>query len=436
MDKLTSLLEEKLMPLASKIAKQKYLKAISNTFMSIIPFMTIGSIALVLVSPCASSADFEPGFAQSFFAAWEALADAITLPVGSIYTICMECLSLFVAAGVGYFLSQHYKMKGFTPTILALVSFMILGGLYGGYDKTFDYAGGTGLFTAIFAAIVSVELLRFLLDKNFGKISLEGQGVPEALTESFAMLFPTVVVLLVMSLIHTLVSTVTGATFPALMQIIMSPLLKATNSIFGGILLVFLVMTFWWFGIHDTAITGPMGAFWAVALSANVAAYVGGAAANNLPYVITEPFWWFFIMIGGSGATFGLVFILLFACKSKQLKTVGKLGLIPAFFNINEPIIFGVPMMMNPLMYIPFVGVPVLNCIIAYVAIATHLINGTIAYPGWNLFCPVAALISTVDVKALILVLILIVVDAAFYFPFIKVLDKQKVAEEAAAAQE
>lgn len=430
MEKFSNWLEEKLLPLANKIAKQRYLKAISNTFMTIIPFLTIGSIALVLVSPVASSADLEPGLFKNFIVAWEGLADVIALPVGSIYTICMECLAIFVAAGIGYFLSQHYNMKGFTPTILSVISFLILGGLYGGFEKTWDYTGGTGLFTAIFSSILSIELLRFLLNKNFGKISLEGHGVPEALTESFAMLFPSVVVLLCMSVLHTIVSNVTGATFPALMQTIMSPLLSATNSIFGGVILVFLVMTLWWFGIHDTAITGPMGAFWAVALSANIAAYAAGSPANDLPYIITEPFWWFFIMIGGSGATFGLVFVLMFVCKSKQLRTVGKLGLIPAFFNINEPIIFGVPMMMNPLMYIPFVGVPVLNCIISYIAMSTHFVNATIAYPGWNMFCPIAALISSADIKAMILVLLLIVIDALIYLPFIKVLDRIKLEDE------
>ena len=87
--------------------------------------------------------------------------------------------------------------------------------------------------------------------------------------------------------------------------------------------------------------------------------------------------------------------------------------------------------MMNPLMYIPFVGVPVLNCIISYLAISMHLVNNTIAYPGWNMFCPVAALISTADIKAMLLVVALIVIDALFYLPFIKVLDKQKLLEEA-----
>ncbi|MBR4471401.1 MAG: PTS sugar transporter subunit IIC [Erysipelotrichaceae bacterium] len=430
MEKLSAWLEQKLFPLAVKVEKQRHLKAISRTFMSIIPFMTLGSLALVVIEPPMDYTTMEPGFFRSFMAAWSSFAGAVGMPVGAIYRFCLEFVALFVAAGIGYFLSQEYKLRGFTPTILAVISYMILAVSGIETRKTFDYMGGTGIFAAIFSAILSIELLRVLLDKKVGYISLSGHGVPEALTEAFAMLVPTGIVLLVVALLHTLIVKITGNTFPALMAVIMEPLLSATNSIWGGALLVILVMSFWWFGIHDSAITGPMGAFWATALAANISAYSAGTATTALPYIITEPFWWFFIMIGGSGATFGLVFVLLFLCKSKQFKTVGKLGLIPAFFNINEPVIFGVPLMMNPVMFVPFVGVPLLNCIVTYLAMASGIVAKTVSYPGWNMFCPIAALIATVDFKALLLVLILIVLDALFYLPFIKVLDKQKVAEE------
>ena len=431
MKKFSDWLEKHLLPIANKVSKQKYLKAVSNTFMTIIPFLTIGSLALVLITPPVDYTTLDPGLLYSFMKGWAALAAVIAVPVGAIYTSCMEFMALFVAAGIGYFLGvKHYKLKGFTPVIMTVVTYLILAGLGVDGSKTFDYFGGTGLFTAIVGSIVSIELLRVLLEKKIGYISLEGQGVPEALTESFAMLIPAFITLAVVSVIYMVVILTTGATLPALIQVILTPILGATNSLWGAVILVFLVMTFWWFGIHDSAITGPMGAFWTVALTANIAAYAAGTATTQLPYIITEPFWWFFIMVGGSGATFGLVMILLFACKSKQLKTVGKLGIIPAFFNINEPIIFGVPIMMNPVMFIPFVGVPVLNCIITYIMMASGIVAKTIAYPGWNLFCPVAALISTVDIKAMILVLFLIILDAAIYFPFIKVLDKEKVKEE------
>lgn len=100
---------------------------------------------------------------------------------------------------------------------------------------------------------------------------------------------------------------------------------------------------------------------------------------------MTDPYWFMFLMIGGSGATFGLCIVLL-TCKSKQLKTVGKLGIVPAFFNINEPVIFGVPLMLNPMMYIPFVGAVLVNCVISYGAMYFGLVGRTIAQPGWNMF--------------------------------------------------
>lgn len=432
MEKFSEVLEKKLLPLANKISGQKYIKAVSNAFMSIIPFLTIGSLALVLISPPMDYTTLEPGFVYSFMKGWASLAAAIRIPVRAIYKVTMEYMSVFVAAGIANYLGKHYKMKGFTATVAGVVGYLILAGVDADSGTTVGYMGGTGLFAAIIASIVSVEMLRLLTDKKVGYISLEGNGVPEALTESFAMFIPVAIVLLVMGAIHWVIVLVTGNTFPELMTVIMTPLLNATNTIWGGIILVFLVMTFWWFGIHDTCITSPMKVFWTTALTANIAAYTAGTAITQLPYIILDPFWWFFVMIGGSGATFGLVLVLL-TCKSKQLKTVGKLGIVPAIFNINEPVIFGVPLMMNPVMYIPFVGAPLLNCIITYVCMSTGLIGKAIAYPGWNLFCPVAALLSTLDIKAMVLVFALIVVDALVYLPFVKVLDRQKLAEEQAA---
>ena len=126
MEKFSAWLEAKLFPLADKVEKQRHLRAISRTFMSIIPFMTLGSLALVIIEPPMDYTTMDPGFLCSLMKGWSALANAVGMPVGAIYRFCLEFVALFVAAGVGYFLSQHYKMKGFTPTILAIISYMIL----------------------------------------------------------------------------------------------------------------------------------------------------------------------------------------------------------------------------------------------------------------------------------------------------------------------
>ena len=434
MKKLSEMLEKKLLPMANKFSKQRHLRAISNSFLSIVPFLTIGSLALVLISPPVDYTTLEPGFMYSFFQAWAVFAEQIATPIGSIYTICMEFMSIFVAAAIGYFLAQEYKMKGFLPPVLSTVAFLILAGLGADGSKTFDYFGGTGLFTAIIGSIIAIEILHFLFKRKVGYISLEGQGVPEALTQAFALLIPTAITLIGMGLLHWGIVSLTGDTLPALMTVLLSPVLSATDSLPGVFLLAFLVMTFWWFGIHDSCITGPMTAFWTIALTANIAAFNSGAATTAVPYIVTDPYWFMFLMIGGSGATFGLCIVLL-TCKSKQLKTVGKLGIVPAFFNINEPVIFGVPLMLNPMMYIPFVGAVLVNCVISYGAMYFGLVGRTIAQPGWNMFCPIGGLLSTLDIKAMLLIVGLIVLDALIYFPFIKVYDKQKYEEEMASVK-
>lgn len=433
MKKLSDMLERKLLPMANRFSKQRHLKAVSNAFLSIVPFLTIGSLALVLISPPVDYTTLEPGFLCSFFQGWASLAQTLSTPVGSIYTICMEFMSIFVAAAIGYFLAQEYQMKGFLPPVLTTVAFLILAGLGVDGSKTVDYFGGTGLFTAIISSMAAIELLHFLHKRRIGYISLEGQGVPEALTQAFALLIPTAITLIGIGVIHWIIISVSGDTLPALMTLIMTPILGATDSFPGVLLLAFLVMTFWWFGIHDSCITGPMTAFWTIALTANIAAYNGGAATTAVPYIVTDPYWFMFLMIGGSGATFGLCLTLLFFCKSKQLKTVGKLSIVPAFFNINEPIIFGVPLMLNPVMFIPFVGAVLMNCVVSYGAMFFGLVGRTIAQPGWNMFAPIGGLISTLDIKAILLIVFLIIMDAIIYLPFVKVYDKQKYEEELSA---
>lgn len=430
MNNLSSILEKKLLPLANKMSSQKYLKAVSSSFMTLIPFLTIGSIALVLISPPISSDTMDPGLLKNFIQGWEAMASFLKIPLGAVNSMCMDFMAIYIAAAMGFFLARDYKIKGYLPPVLTTVSFLILSTINVEGEKMFDYFGGQGLFTAILSSILAIELLRILKEKKVGFISLEGQGVPEALTESFALLVPTLIVLVVVSIIHTIVLSSTGNVTPALIAVLMEPLISFTNSLPGVLFLAFLVMTFWWFGIHDTCITGPMKAFWYTALAANITAYASGTASTELPYIMTYPFWFMFLMIGGSGATFGLCLLLLFGCKSKQLKTVGKLGIVPAFFNINEPIIFGVPLMLNPIMYTPFVGSVMVNGLITYLCMNFGIVGRTIADPSWNMFCPIGALISTMDIKAMLLVIFLIILDIVIYFPFIKVYDNQKIREE------
>lgn len=431
MEKIIDFVEQHIAPLANGLAQNRYIKAIQNTFMTLIPFFTIGSLLLILGEPPVDYTALEPGFAQSFFAGWAFLADTLGGVIWPVFNFTMGIMGLWAAIGISYFLSQGYKMKGFLPTLLGTVCWLITSGVTTEGAFVTDHFDSTGLFAAIFVTILAIELFRFLTEHKVGYIEIPGAGVPPAISESFASLIPTAITLICTAVVSRIVISLAGVTLSEVMSQIMAPVVALADTPLGVFLLGVLVMLFWWFGIHDSVITSPLDVILYANLDINIAAHLAGAANSALPTVLTPPVWWTYMAIGGSGATFGLALLAL-ASKSKQIKTVGRLGIIPAFFNINEPIIFGMPMMYNPMMFIPFVFIMPLNGLLTYLAMATGIINRCWAYGGWNMFAPIGALLSNMEIKSLLFCIGLIILDMVLYFPFFKAYERQKLAEEAA----
>lgn len=429
MEKFSTAIEKYVAPMANKIARQKYIQALQSTFLSLIPFMTIGSFALIIISPALDYKTLDEGLLRSFFQGWQSIADFAQVPLGLIYNITMGCMSLFVTAGLGLFLSKHYKLNNFISITLTLISFLIMSCVTKDGTLSVQYFDGKGLFTSILVSIITIEIYRFLTVKKFGRIELSGGGVPPALTDSLAALAPAAVIVLIMGILSSVTLSLTGDAFPGVMTLIMTPIVSMIDSVWGVLILAVIVMILWWFGIHDTVITGPLTPFLVTNFTANSATYAAGTAAVALPYILTEPFWWTFMAIGGSGATLGLAFLAL-GSKSKQIRTVGKLCIIPSLFNINEPLIFGLPLMFNPVMMFPFVFTMAFNGVVAYLAMDFGIIGKTFADPSWNMFAPIGAILSTMDVKAMFLVVGLIVIDLFIYLPFFKIYEKQKIEEE------
>ncbi len=434
MEKFSNFIESKIAPFANGVAGNKYMRALQNAFLALIPFITIGSLALVIISPPADYTACDPGIVRSIMFGWAKIAEWTGPTLGFVNMVTMNAIALYVAIGLGLNLANHYKIKPAMPMLVTAMSFLICATMNADGTLTFDHLGGTGLFTAILVSILSFELYRKLTEKEVGRINIPGGGVPPALLDSLGNLVPTVIVLLLFGAVSQILLAITGAGLPNLLLIIMTPIVNAVDSVWGIIILAVLVMIFWWFGIHDTVITEPMGAFLTTTYTANMSAFAAGTAAVSLPYIVTKPFWWHFMTIGGSGATLGLA-VLACMSKSKQIKTVGRLALVPSLFNINEPLIFGLPIMYNPIMMIPFIFVMPLNGVITYICMSTGIVARTFAYAGWNMFCPIGAWIDTMDFKAFLLILVLIVIDVAIYFPFFKLYEKKKLEEEAAVAK-
>lgn len=435
MEKLMNYIEKNIAPVANRLGRNKYIVALQNSFFALVPFITVGSLALVLICPPADYTTMDPGLARTLMQGWQAFADFTGPTFNFINMVIMSLLSVWTSAGMGLNLAKHYKMSPNVPILVTTMSFLIWATMNPEGGLIFTYMDGTGLFVALVASILSFELYRILTEKKIGHIDLSGVGVPPALSESLGNLVPIVLIFLFFGVTGQIVMSITGSPLPLLMTLLMSPALGLVNSIAGIIFLAVLVMVLWWFGIHDSVITEPMGVFLTSNYSANMTAFAAGTAAVSLPFIVTKPFWWSFMTIGGSGATLGLAFLAL-TSKSKQIKTVGRLGIIPAIFNINEPLIFGLPIMYNPTLFIPFVLAMPLNGVITYICMDMGIVAKTFSYGGWNMPAPIAALIATLDVKAVLLVIALIVIDALIYLPFFKVYEKQKLAEEAAAPAE
>lgn len=435
MKKIIEFVERKIQPIAGKLSAQRHLKAMQNAFLTLVPFMTIGSFALLLVSPVMDYTTMDAGILRTFMEGWTNVADFISPCLTPIYNITMGMIALYVSIGIGFFLSKHYKMKTLLPTVVTTASFFIICCTEEDFSLNAGYFGAAGMFSAILVSILAFECFRFLVTRKVGYINLGSAGVPEAIADGIGNLFPSMVVLLIVSIINAIIMKVAGVGIPELIGLLLTPVSQLIDTPLGFAFLELLVCVCWWFGIHDGFITGPIDTFLMANFMANAAAYAGGTSANDLPYIVTEPFWWSMMLVGGSSCMMGLAFLCL-RSKSKHIKTIGKVGIVPSIFNIGEPMMFGLPIVYNSLLFIPYLIISPLCGLVFYFAIDSGFINRTIVYPGWNMPTPISQFLATLDFRALILAIILLIVSTLIWYPFFKAFEKQKLEEEAQMIEE
>lgn len=421
---INSAIERHILPLANKLSSQRHLKAIRDAFMSLLPITLLGGVAAVI-----GSAPVTETTTNGLLLAWANFANANSAILSWVNALTLGAMSLYICIGITYFLSKHFKLDVLIPMLLSVFGFMLLivtpielG--WAGKSVEISYMDGKGLLPAILVAILSVEMYNYMRSHNWGRITLP-PSVPASLTEVFAGLVPAFVTVSFHVLVYAVFNSF-GTTFPAFIYTVMSPTLQAADSLFFTIIITLLVHIFWFFGIHDAALAGVLGPIRDGNLSINAAAQAAGEA---LPQIFTTPFWVYFVVIGGCGSVLAFAAMLCFS-KSKQLKTVGRIGILPAFFGISEPIIFGTPLMLNPVYLIPFLLTSVLNATISFICMDLNLIGRSFAMLSWQMPSIFGAFLSTMDIKALFLVAGLIVLDGIVYFPFFKTHEKQCLAQE------
>lgn len=413
--------KEKAQKLAYVMQTNRYLQAISNGLMSALPLLMIGSFAILLaVLPIAPW--------QSFIQK-SGIQSILFIP----YSISIGCLALYVSFLVAYKLAESFEKEPLIPAVVSAFCFLLvtpISVLEKQNAFLLSWLGVQGLFTALIVALVSARLYVFVLDKKW-TIKMPA-GVPETISNVFSGLLPAVIVGMVFLVIAGIFTVTPYKSFTQFIYtIVEAPLTALGNNYFSLLLIVLVQMLLWFCGMHGSLVVGSiLTAVYLPMDLQNLAAYSAGKA---MPHILGYQFYCTFAGIGGAGGTLGLVFLMVFLAKSKRLKTLGKLAIVPGCFTINEPVVFGLPMMFNPIMAIPFICVPLIQMTLAYVSIAIGLVP---RLAGVQVPFGMPILVNGLmqgSWRIPVLQFVLIVLSAVIYYPFFKKLDNKSLEEELSA---
>lgn len=420
---------ERFKPFFEKLSRNIYLRAIKDGFISAMPVVLFSSIFMLIA--------YVPNV-WGFYWSEEVVA-FIVKP----YTFSMGILALLVSATTAKSLTDSYNRK-LPPTkqlnrvstmIAAIVTFLFLSSteiaqgegdaVVSGFDS--GYLGTTGLLAAFVAAFLAVIVYNFCLKNNIA-IKMP-EEVPPNISQAFTDVIPFAIVVLLAYGIDVGIRSLTGVSFAQAVIELFQPLFTAADG-YVGIAIIYGAMAFFWFiGIHGPSIVEP--AITAIAflnMDNNLALIQGGEHAAN---IITPGLQYFVATLGGTGATFVVPYLFMWFSKSKQNKAVGKASFIPTSFGVNEPILFGGPLVLNPVFFVPFFLAPILNVWIFKFFVEVIGMNSFAYFLPWPTPGPIGIVLGTgIAPLSFVVAILLLVVDALLYYPFFKVYDKQVLEEE------
>lgn len=439
MSKPNVLLERYVLPFALKIASQKHVLSVRDGIILNMPFMLIGSFFLIFAYlPIPSYANM---MGEVFGAAWR---EKLLYPVKATYDI-MAIISSF---GIAYRLAEKYKtLDPLTTGAVSLVAFILtipqntlFQPLNGATEQIvkgvlpMNFIGSQGLFVAIVIAILSTEIYRFVHDRNL-VINMPA-GVPPAVAKSFLALIPGFAVMaVVLALRLGVEATPFGNINNMIATIIGIPMHHIGGTLPGMIFSVILIGLLWMVGLHGDAIVLVfIQPVWLSNMSENLTAFQNG---QPVPHIITQQFYDLWIAPGGTGALLGLVIFMLLRARSAQMKQLGKIAAPGCLFNISEPMVFGIPLVMNPYFAIPFILTPVILVIVTYTAMATGLVTPPvgIALPFTTPIFISGYLATGGHISGTVIQLVNLAISLVIYYPFFRAWDKLKFKEEHQAAQ-
>ncbi|MDD1502250.1 PTS sugar transporter subunit IIC [Lysinibacillus sp. CNPSo 3705] len=419
-------LEEKFVPVAARIGNQRHLVAIRDGFITIMPLTIVGSLA-VLVN------NLPIKFYQNALdAIWK--HETWTQWGGNVWGATFGIISLLLAFTIAYHLAKSYDKDGLSAGVISFSTYLTFG-TFGEGGLTGLTTGTGGIFIAIIIALLSTELFCKLTGNPKLLIKMPN-GVPPAVSKSFAALLPAIITIGLFALVRTIISAgfdipdIVGSFYSAVQE----PFMGLTNSWVAALLLAFIPTFLWTLGVHGANIIEPfMQTINLPAIEKNVEAISSGEIA---PYIVNKPFFDAFINMGGSGTTIALIIaIFIFAKKNKQYNTVGKLSAAPGLFNINEPLLFGLPIVLNPVLFVPFILTPMINVTIAFFATKWGFVPAATVSPPWTTPPIINGFLATQSWQGAALSIVLIVVAVCIYLPFISMANRMAKQNELRAAE-
>ena len=429
-------LNEKMRICLEKIAvffdSQPHISSIKDGLVMATPLTILGGIALVIANPPIPADMNMNSFLGQILQVWQNIATALSPYTSLVNNLTLGILSVYIVVAIAYLLAEKKGLNKLTTSIGALLVFIMVAGPVTNYDGTnaipVSYLDAKGMFTAIIVACVTVEVTNFLIKHNV-KIKLP-DSVPPMVAAPFEALIPYGVNVLIFLVISGICQSAFQLSIPALIIQLLSPLVSASDTLWTAMLYAFLINGFWFLGLHGANIVAAiMNPFMLMNLTANAEAM---SAGQRLPNVLTSNWNILACNFGGSGATIAIVIACLLVARSKYIRSIIKIGGFPTIFNISEPIVFGLPLMLNSYLLIPMICVPVLHSAITYICMSTNIVGRVFVNVPWTLPGPIAAFLATLDWKASVLWIILIVIDVLIYIPFIKMYDQSKLNEEKA----
>ncbi|MHD0398131.1 PTS lactose transporter subunit IIBC [Staphylococcus simulans] len=420
MNKIIKMIE-KMKPFFEKIASNPYLTAIRDGFVALMPVVLFSSL-FILVAYVPNVWGFH----------WPKNIEDIIMKV---YNFTMGMLAVFMAGTVTKSLTDNRNLKlpktnqinVISTFVAAEASLLILAVKPIKDGISIELLGTKGLIAAFLVAFIVPNIYKFCIGRNI-TIKMPPQ-VPGNIAQAFKDMIPFALSVTFFWIVDIVVRALSHGNTAELVTTLLSPLFRAANGYLGFAIIFGFMAFFWFIGVHGPSVVGP--AVIAIMYNNQVENLRLFRAGEHAHYALTQSTQDFVALIGGTGATLLVPYIFIFLCKSPELKAVGKASVIPTTFAVNEPLLFGAPIILNPVFMVPFIITPILNSWVLKFFVDNLGMNGFMHFLPWPTPGPIGIyMASNFSVLSLVLIAIILVLDFTIWFPFIKAYDKLKLDEE------